>query len=89
MRDSVDQESLRRCAQFVAQFRGYERLLLEKPDQTGENGAGGGTRTRDLPLTRRLLYQLSYAGSAGRQAIRSLRDDPLVVIARAPRRAPA
>ena len=25
-------------------------------------GAGGRDRTRDLPLTRRLLYQLSYAG---------------------------
>lgn len=25
-------------------------------------GAGSRTRTRDLPLTRRLLYQLSYAG---------------------------
>src|SRR5690606_26624368 len=27
-------------------------------------GAGGGDRTRDLPLTRRLLFQLSYASVA-------------------------
>ena len=25
-------------------------------------GAGGRNRTRNLPLTRRMLYQLSYAG---------------------------
>ena len=28
----------------------------------GDPGAGGGSRTHDLPLTRRLLCQLSYAG---------------------------
>jgi hypothetical protein len=27
------------------------------------HGAGGRTRTDDLPLTRRLLYQLSYTGA--------------------------
>ena len=26
------------------------------------SGAEGGSRTRDLPLTKRLLYQLSYLG---------------------------
>ena len=31
----------------------------ESPGQAGE-----GTRTPDLPLTRRLLYQLSYSGGA-------------------------
>src|SRR5690606_36019403 len=31
----------------------------------GRNGADSPTRTDDLPLTRRLLYQLSYAGVAG------------------------
>jgi hypothetical protein len=29
----------------------------------GENGAGRGTRTPDPPLTKRMLYQLSYAGN--------------------------
>jgi hypothetical protein len=29
-----------------------------------ETGADSLTRTDDLPLTRRLLYQLSYAGEA-------------------------
>ena len=28
------------------------------------NGAGDGTRTRDLLITNQLLYQLSYAGQA-------------------------
>jgi hypothetical protein len=29
-------------------------------------GAGGGSRTPDLSLTKRLLYQLSYTGAKGR-----------------------
>ena len=31
-----------------------------------ESGAGGGNRTPDLSLTKRLLYQLSYTGIGGR-----------------------
>ncbi len=30
-----------------------------------ECGAGGGNRTPDLSLTKRLLYQLSYTGTKG------------------------
>lgn len=33
------------------------KLLL-----SAENGAGDGTRTRNLMITNQLLYQLSYAG---------------------------
>ena len=32
-------------------------------------GAGGRTRTDDLLITNQLLYQLSYAGEAGRRSI--------------------
>ena len=36
-------------------------------EMSRENGAGDGTRTRDLLITNQLLYQLSYAGTlAGR-----------------------
>ncbi len=31
-------------------------------------GAGGRSRTNDLPITNRLLYQLSYAGVSGPQS---------------------
>jgi hypothetical protein len=31
-----------------------------------EGGAGGGNRTPDLSLTKRLLYQLSYTGTGAR-----------------------
>ena len=34
----------------------------------GKDGAGDGTRTRDLLITNQLLYQLSYAGDSGRTA---------------------
>src|SRR3989304_6549877 len=33
----------------------------------GGDGAGGGNRTPDLSLTKRLLYQLSYTGIGGAQ----------------------
>ena len=38
-------------------------LTTRAPAQlnSGKNGAGDRNRTGDLPLTRRLLYQLSYA----------------------------
>jgi hypothetical protein len=43
-----------------------QRRRIEDGLQVGKLGrperAGGGTRTHDLPLTRRLLYQLSYSG---------------------------
>lgn len=29
---------------------------------TGRDGAGDGNRTRDLSITKRMLYQLSYSG---------------------------
>src|SRR5256885_3201292 len=38
-------------------------------------GAGTPNRTGDLPLTRRLLYQLSYAGVAEGRYLTSLRRD--------------
>jgi hypothetical protein len=38
-----------------------ERRSAECPESRGI-GAGGGNRTRDLPLTRRALYRLSYPG---------------------------
>lgn len=34
----------------------------DRGGRTGTGGAGGRDRTADLPLTRRLLCQLSYAG---------------------------
>ena len=41
-------------------------IRARKPRE--ENGAGTRTRTKDLPLTRRLLYQLSYAGTRARSS---------------------
>jgi hypothetical protein len=43
---------------------GKPRDAAEQADdhQVDDIQAGGGTRTHDLPLTRRLLYQLSYSG---------------------------
>jgi hypothetical protein len=38
------------------------------------NGAGRGNRTPDLPLTRRLLYQLSYSGINTELELHILRD---------------
>jgi hypothetical protein len=38
------------------------------------NGAGRGNRTPDLPLTRRLLYQLSYSGIDTELELHTLRD---------------
>ena len=35
--------------------------ILSLSPRAGRDGAGGGTRTRDLLLTRQLLYRLSYA----------------------------
>jgi hypothetical protein len=35
--------------------------------KTRRRGAGGGNRTHDRPLTRRVLYQLSYASRDRRQ----------------------
>ena len=40
--------------------------------RSAEDGAGTRIRTGDLPLTRRLLYQLSYAGMAVRGVARRL-----------------
>jgi hypothetical protein len=36
--------------------------MRKAPRYRAFHGAGEGTRTPDLPLTRRLLYQLSYSG---------------------------
>jgi hypothetical protein len=42
------------------------KTRARQKDETREfirkNGAGDGTRTRDLLITNQLLYQLSYAG---------------------------
>ena len=35
------------------------------PQNCGDDGAGGRTRTDDLLITNQLLYQLSYAGRLG------------------------
>ena len=51
-------------------FMGFcESFWTAWDDMELEDGAGTRIRTGDLPLTRRLLYQLSYAGMAcGRAA---------------------
>lgn len=41
-----------------------QRPRDDNPQAVVLNGAGARTRTADLTLTRRLLYQLSYAGMA-------------------------
>ena len=38
------------------------RASLDRLRPIERNGAGGGSRTPDLSLTKRLLYQLSYTG---------------------------
>ena len=54
----------RRSVAWAATLRAREPLSCSalRSDQGGR--AGGGTRTHGLPLTRRLLYQLSYSGLA-------------------------
>ena len=42
-------------------------MSLKKPFK--KNGAGDGTRTRDLLITSQLLYQLSYTGNLLQNAI--------------------
>ena len=39
------------------------RNLLKMPTASGENGAGGETRTPNRPITNRVLYQLSHASN--------------------------
>ena len=40
-----------------------DRRIAGLTDARGADEAGGGTRTHDPSLTRRLLYQLSYSGA--------------------------
>ena len=47
------------CGRVTATAPGRARSILD----FDRYGAGDRNRTRDLPLTRRLLYQLSYAGA--------------------------
>jgi hypothetical protein len=54
----------RNAAQNAANGRTRRPPRTRKPPSSRSFlRAGGGTRTHDLPLTRRLLYQLSYSGA--------------------------
>ena len=46
-----------------------ERKMFRSASDAERCGARGRSRTDDLPLTRRLLWPLSYAGSALRRAL--------------------
>src|SRR5881396_2902460 len=56
-------------AQAVFQHRTSEQSAIRNPKQ---RTADDGIRTRDLRFTKPLLYQLSYVGTSGKDAIRRL-----------------
>ena len=45
-----------------------------RPPENAYGGASDGTRTRDLVLTKDVLYQLSYRGSVGAEDEGRTRD---------------
>ena len=52
----------------LAPLAGYEQAAFSPQRRnrgTEADGAGDGTRTRNLLITNQLLYQLSYAGNSG------------------------
>lgn len=49
---------------------------LRRAALTHPTGAASGIRTRDLPLTRRLLYHLSYHGGMGSECIARIPSPP-------------
>jgi hypothetical protein len=49
---------------------------LEVDEFTNDIGAGARTRTEDLLITNQLLYQLSYAGTAGSAAFQGRLKPP-------------
>ncbi len=61
----MQRESIGRWAQKIPHLAGLHDLIETYWDRLDLRfGADSLTRTDDLPLTRRLLYQLSYAGTA-------------------------
>lgn len=50
----------------------YPAAELRAPPDSGADGAGGGTRTRNIQFGRLALYQLSYA----REIYRMLKSTP-------------
>ena len=52
------------AADIASSPGGRIKSLMSVRVRPGQAGADSLTRTDDLPLTRRLLYQLSYAGKA-------------------------
>ena len=56
----VEGEGFEPSKAYAGRFTVCSLWPLGNPSRFRLSGAGGGNRTRDLPLTRRLLYQLSY-----------------------------
>jgi hypothetical protein len=46
------------------------QVELNKASSLGESGAGSRIRTRDPLITNQVLYQLSYTGQGGAEALR-------------------
>ncbi len=65
MRSCVSRSSLDWVSDWVSNVRSGEQTEAKSLNLLRKIGAGDRTRTYDLLITNQLLYQLSYAGTAG------------------------